>query len=70
MLADRINVVEGVFSDFARGRVPNLVEEFGIRARLRSDDPAFRRVATTALLGGGLAICAYLLARRRDSLAL
>src|SRR5215217_3344925 len=32
MLADRVNVVEGVLDDFKHGHVPNIVEELGWKA--------------------------------------
>jgi hypothetical protein len=66
MLADRINVVEGVLGDLGRGRIPNLVDEFGIKAAWKYDRPAFvRRVGTAAAVGGGLLLAGYLLKKRR-----
>ena len=67
MLADRINVVEGVLSDLGRGKIPDLVDEFGLKSRLKLDRPAAIRAGTTALLAGGLAISALLLARRNQT---
>jgi len=32
MLADRVNVVEGVLDDFKHGQVPNIIEELGWKA--------------------------------------
>ena len=66
MLADRINVAEGVLGDLGRGRLPDLVEEFGLKARWKSAVPS-SRAAAAVLVGGGLLVSAYLIARRRDS---
>jgi hypothetical protein len=54
MGADRINVVEGVLEDLARGKIPNVPGEMGIRSELRYNKSGFaRKVAVTALLAGG-----------------
>jgi hypothetical protein len=62
LLADRINVVEGVMDDLRHLRVPNLYKETGLRAEWRYNRKAVVRkaVVTTALVGG-----AYLLLRQR-----
>lgn len=64
MLADRINVVEGLGEDLARGKLPNLFAEMGLATEWKHNRPAFvRRVAVTAALAGlGLALL-----RRRSS---
>ena len=61
MLADRINVVEGLVDDLRRGRLPNLVAERGLRAELRHDP---QRLAARALLGLAAAGAAVMLVRR------
>jgi hypothetical protein len=43
LFADRINVVEGVFQDLGRGRIPNIPAEMGIRAELRHNRAGFYR---------------------------
>jgi hypothetical protein len=54
MGADRINVVEGVLGDLARGRIPNIPAEMGIRSELRYNKRGFaKKVAVTALLAAG-----------------
>jgi hypothetical protein len=46
MAADRLNVIEGLLYDLARGRLPNLVVERGFRADWRYSRPFFfKRVA-------------------------
>ena len=35
LLADRINVVEGIIDDFRRGRIPNIFAEKGMKADLK-----------------------------------
>jgi hypothetical protein len=62
MLADRVDVVEGLISDLGHGKVPNLPRERGTTAMLthRSDDRLLRRKtvlytgATLAVLGVAL----------------
>jgi hypothetical protein len=35
LLADRVNVVEGIIDDFKKGHIPNLLAEKGMKAELR-----------------------------------
>lgn len=66
ILADRVNMVEGVLDDLGHGRVPNLVEEMGLAAEWKYNRPAFIRRATAALaISGALVGVGYLLARSR-----
>jgi len=66
MLADRINVVEGVLGDLAHGYVPNLIDELGVKARWKYDRPALLRSAATAAVVTGAAVgIGYLLVQRR-----
>jgi hypothetical protein len=62
LFADRVNVVEGIVQDLARGRVPNLYAEMGGRAELRHNPAGLARKALVgaALVGIGV----YLLRRR------
>jgi len=63
MGADRINVVEGIAQDLARGRIPNIPAEMGIRSEWRHNKKGLaRKVAVTAAVAGA----AYLLLRRRN----
>lgn len=65
LAADRINVVEGIFDDLSRGRVPNPLAERGLRAEWRHNRPAVIRKAavTTALVAG--AVVLIKMSRRR-----
>jgi hypothetical protein len=65
LVADRVNVVEGLGQDLAAGKVPNVLGEMGIRAEWQYNRPALlRKVAVTgAVLGVGW----YLMRRRRES---
>lgn len=40
MVADRVNVVEGIVSDLARGRLPNVLAERGWKAEWEHNRPA------------------------------
>ncbi|HLL13431.1 MAG TPA: hypothetical protein VK570_20375 [Rubrivivax sp.] len=63
LAADRVNMVEGLLSDLARGHVPNIYAEMGGRAELRHNPAGAARKALVvgAVLGAG-----YLLWRRRQ----
>lgn len=62
--ADRINMVEGLAQDFARGRVPNVPAEMGMRAEWRHDpEGLIRKVAVAATV---TLVAAALLGRRRS----
>ncbi|HYE31392.1 MAG TPA: hypothetical protein VEH27_08195 [Methylomirabilota bacterium] len=64
MLADRVNVVEGIVSDLARGHVPNIFEELGWRAEWKYNRKGLlMRVALQAAIAGVL----FTLARRKFS---
>jgi hypothetical protein len=59
MLADRINMVEGVFEDLAHGHVPNIFKEMGWNAEWKYNRPRLlRRLAVGVLVA--TAACAYL----------
>ncbi|MDP9128666.1 MAG: hypothetical protein M3N08_10465 [Pseudomonadota bacterium] len=49
MLADRVQVIEGILDDLRRGHVPNIPAEMGIRSTLRHRPE--RLVAKVALAG-------------------
>lgn len=63
LLADRVNVVEAIGQDLARGKVPNVLAEMGIRSEWRYNRAGLaRKIAVTgAVMGLGW----YLLRRRR-----
>jgi hypothetical protein len=64
LLADRVNVVEGIADDLARGHVPNILGEMGIKAELKHNPAGLAKKAliTTAVVGGVW----YLLKRRGE----
>ena len=62
MGADRINVVEGVVEDLARGKVPNIPAEMGIRSEWRHNK---KGLATKLAVAAGVAAVAFALLRRR-----
>ncbi len=62
MGADRINVVEGVAEDLARGKIPNIPAEMGARAEWRHNRMGFVRKTTVVL---GIAAGLFALARSR-----
>jgi hypothetical protein len=64
MLADRINVVEGVGEDLLRGHVPNVLGEMGIKAEWEHNPGGLVRKAAVVAAVGGIA---YYLLRRRDA---
>jgi hypothetical protein len=56
MFADRVNVLEDVLSDLARGRVPNLAREMGLRSEFRYNRAGLARKAAVA----GLCVAAFI----------
>ena len=64
MLADRVNVVEGVLDDLAHGHVPNLIDELGWKAEWEHNRKSLvTRVAVGALITS--VAVAYLTRNRR-----
>lgn len=62
LLADRVNMVEGIGQDLAQGRVPNVLAEMGIKSELKHNPAGLaKKVAVGAALIG--AAC-YLMKRR------
>jgi hypothetical protein len=58
LMADRINVIEGIIQDLGRGRIPNIPAEMGIRSEIRHNLPGLTRkvmvsgaVLTLAVIG-------------------
>lgn len=64
LFADRVDMVEGLFGDVARGQLPALHREMGLRAELRHNPAGTMRKALTVAVVGGLAWY-WLAARRR-----
>jgi hypothetical protein len=64
LLADRINVVEGVVQDLSRGRVPNPFAEMGRGAELKHDPQGFAvKSLVTIVITAAAAAAAYQLLR-------
>jgi hypothetical protein len=55
IMADKINVVEGIIEDFAHGTVPNIWAEKGYNAQLKHDRQGMLvKIATAAAVTAGL----------------
>lgn len=69
VLADRINVVEGVLDDMRRGRVPNVLAEAGAGARWRYDRKAFsgQLLVAAALAGISVSVVRAYRAKSRET---
>lgn len=63
LLADRVNVVEGVIDDLAHGHVPNLFKEMGGPAEWKYNRSGFYKKA--AIAGGAVLLLMYLNGRRK-----
>jgi hypothetical protein len=64
MGADRLNMVEGLVEDLARGKVPNIPKEMGVPAEWRHNKTGLaKKIGVAALIGGG--VFALVKARRR-----
>jgi hypothetical protein len=61
MLADRINMVEGVLSDLAKGHIPNFFSENGMKAEWKHDKT---RVLTKVAIGAAAVGLLVWLAKR------
>jgi hypothetical protein len=64
LLADRVNVVQGLGEDLMSGRIPNIFAEMGGRAELKYNPMGFARKALIASAAIGVV---YYLATRRNS---
>jgi hypothetical protein len=65
MLADRIQVFEGIASDLARGHIPNIFSELGWKAEWKHNRKALVTKVVVGAAVAGLAIA--LLSRGKDS---
>lgn len=63
LLADRVNMVEGIGQDLKSGHVPNIFSEMGLKSELKYNPVGFARkvLVTSAVIGAGY----YLLKRSR-----
>ncbi len=62
LLADRVNVVEGIGQDLARGHIPNVLGEMGIKAEMKHNPAGLARKVAIAAAVVGTAV--YLMNRR------
>jgi hypothetical protein len=63
LMADRVNVVEGIFQDFGQGRFPNIYAEMGGPAEWKHNRTGFvRKAAIGALILAALVIVIVILA--------
>ena len=63
MLADRVNVIEGIADDLKRAYIPNIFKERGWKAELKYNRESFvKKVAAGALIASAV-IAVALLAR-------
>src|SRR5581483_6872249 len=62
LVADRVNMVEGIVNDLAQGHVPNIPKEMGLKSELKYNAAGFATKAAIAAIGAA-ALLAY--ARRR-----
>jgi hypothetical protein len=62
LVADRVNMVEGIGEDLARGHVPNVFAEMGIKAEWKHNPAGLvKKAAITTAVAGGIW---YLMSRR------
>ena len=64
LLADRVNMVEGIADDLAHGKVPNVLGEMGIKAAWKHDRAG---VVRKAAIGAAVVAALVVLAKRRRS---
>ncbi|GGK58343.1 hypothetical protein ACD591_15960 [Rufibacter glacialis] len=66
ILADRINVVEGIIEDLRSGHVPNIFAEKGMKAEWKYNRSGLlRQIAVTAIIGYGV-VAFYRAKKKRD----
>jgi hypothetical protein len=67
--ADRVNMIEGLVEDLARGHIPNIPKEMGVPAEWQHNKTGFmKKMAVAALIGGAVSglVLAKRSARRRE----
>ena len=65
MVADRVNVVEGVVQDIRQGRVPNIAAEMGLRSELAHNRVGLiKKVAIAGAVVGLASFTVNMLGRR------
>lgn len=66
MGADRVNMVEGLIEDVARGKVPNIPKEMGAPAEWKHNKGGLAKKLTVVAIIGGASFALLRLARRKD----
>ena len=64
MLADRINVVEGIVDDLKKGHVPNIFKERGWTAELKYNKEDFVKKVAVGVAVTSIVIAAFVLSRK------
>ncbi|RCR70533.1 hypothetical protein [Larkinella punicea] len=62
LLADRVNMVEGIIDDFRRGHVPNIFAERGWKAEWKHDPQGLTQ---KVLIGTAVTVAVFMLLRRK-----
>jgi hypothetical protein len=70
MGADRVNMVEGLVEDLARGKVPNIPKEMGVPAEWKHNKTGLaKKIGVAALIGGALFAMTRMRGREDDKAA-
>ena len=64
MLADRVDMVEGIADDIAKGHFPNIIEEAGLRSEWKYNRKALLKNAAIGALLAGTAVAAFIAYRK------
>jgi hypothetical protein len=64
LVADRVDMMEGIVSDLAHGRVPNIPKEMGIKSELQYNRAGFAKKVAVAAVATVL-VAAFFQSRRR-----
>lgn len=67
MLADRINVWEGIIGDLSRGHIPNFIKEHGLKSEWKYNKKGF--IAKAAVRVAAVAIIALVIFNKREKKA-
>jgi len=63
LVADRVNMVEGIGEDLASGKIPNVLAEMGIKAEFQHNKAGLAKKVALGVAVVGTAV--YLMKRRR-----
>lgn len=65
LLADRINMLEGIVSDLKRGHIPNLIAETGMKSEFKYNRA--RAIKKTVVVASVIGIGIYLILRKKNN---